>query len=54
MSGIENLGLHCFTNATFQCLAHVPGVVHTLQQHRSVHEQEGKNKNYCCIKILIT
>ena len=42
MSGIENLGLHCFANATFQCMAHMPGILHMPEQHRSVHQEQGK------------
>ena len=32
MSGIENLGLHCFANATFQCLVQQPQPAPTVEQ----------------------
>ena len=41
MSGIQNLGLHCFANTTMQCMAHVPGILHILEQHYFVHKDQG-------------
>ena len=42
MGGIQNFGLHCYTNATLQCIANCRNVVEQMAAHYDMHVVPGE------------